>query len=235
MDATVASAWVFTLAGVPMTQERVVVESTDVDEGCALVAMRYSTVCGSDLHTISGARVDPSAPLILGHEGVGIVERVGKSPPLAWIVEDGLPLTRRPLATGDAVTWGIATSCGECDACTSWDVPQKCASALKYGHAPWKSPSGSAGPASLSGTYATHVMLRRGSAVVVLPQSLRADMRLAAPLNCALATMVSALRASVTAVAARAATPARARRSYSGCRHVGCVRGSAAEALLPPS
>ena len=38
--------------------------------GEVLVEIGLATICGSDLHTLSGLRTEPT-PLILGHEAVG--------------------------------------------------------------------------------------------------------------------------------------------------------------------
>ena len=59
-----------------------------LNEGELLVRMEVATICGSDLHTVSGKRQEPM-PLVLGHEGnessgsvcaapgVGVIERIG--------------------------------------------------------------------------------------------------------------------------------------------------------------
>ena len=41
-----------------------------LEPGAVLCRVRLSTICGSDLHTISGRRTEPT-PSILGHEIVG--------------------------------------------------------------------------------------------------------------------------------------------------------------------
>jgi putative phosphonate catabolism associated alcohol dehydrogenase len=135
-------------------------------EGELLVEVLLATLCGSDLHTIEGRRNEPT-PLVLGHEGVGRVVAVG-------------PGRERELL-GHRVTWTLADSCGGCRPCRQWDLPQKCESLFKYGHAPLTSGSG------LNGCYATHLLLRRGTTVIRLPESITDGM--AAPANCALATM----------------------------------------------
>ena len=66
-------AAVFTEVGRPLTIEQFEVPAVN-EPGSALCKVIMSTICGSDLHTISGRRVEP-APLILGHEIIGqIVE-----------------------------------------------------------------------------------------------------------------------------------------------------------------
>jgi S-(hydroxymethyl)glutathione dehydrogenase / alcohol dehydrogenase len=70
--------------------------------GEALVRMVAVGVCGSDLHVVRGEWVRP-VPMVLGHEGAGVVEAVG----------DGV----ETLAAGDPVVISWAPSCGECTAC----------------------------------------------------------------------------------------------------------------------
>ena len=112
-----------------------------------LVRIRLATICGSDLHTLAGRRDEPT-PSVLGHEGVGEVVALGPG--------------RSECAPGDRVTWSLADSCGHCAACAEWDLPQKCRRLFKYGHAPLSDGTG------LNGTYATHLLLRSGTAVVVV-------------------------------------------------------------------
>jgi len=85
---------------------------------------------------------------------------------------------------GRRVTWTLADSCGECAPCREWDLPQKCDHLFKYGHAPLDNGQG------LNGCYATHILLRNGTTVVPIPDALPDEV--AAPVNCALATMAAA-------------------------------------------
>ncbi|MFD4910769.1 zinc-binding dehydrogenase [Kitasatospora purpeofusca] len=143
--------------------------------GEVLVRIELATVCGSDLHTVAGHRPTP-VPTVLGHEAVGVVEAVGGSPVLA----DG-----RPVVPGRRVTWTIGTSCGTCRRCTR-GVPQKCESVRKYGHEAitdhWR----------YNGGLATHCHLVAGTGLVAVPDELPAAV--AAPANCATATVVCAAR-----------------------------------------
>jgi putative phosphonate catabolism associated alcohol dehydrogenase len=137
-----------------------------LEAGAVLVEVSLATVCGSDLHTHAGRRQGP-VPAVLGHEGVGhvVAAGAGREP---WL--------------GRRVTWSLADSCGRCPACTAWALPQKCAQLFKYGHAPLQEGDG------LHGTYATHVVLRAGTHLVEVPPHL--SDAVAAPANCAVATMV---------------------------------------------
>jgi S-(hydroxymethyl)glutathione dehydrogenase/alcohol dehydrogenase len=70
-----------------------------------LVRLVACGVCHTDLYTASG--VDPSgyAPTVLGHEGAGVVERVGRDVTL--------------LKEGDHVVTLFSPQCGECVHCVS--------------------------------------------------------------------------------------------------------------------
>lgn len=154
--------------------EPLAVSSVTLGPGDALVELEYSTVCGSDLHTVSGRRSAP-APLVLGHEQVGRVVAVGAGARRA----DALPL-----AVGDRVVWSLTVSCGDCDRCLR-GLTQKCRTLEKYGHERlrdgWQ----------LSGGFASHVHLLAGTAIAVVPESLPREV--AAPLSCGTATAVAAL------------------------------------------
>lgn len=165
----VAKLQVFDGAGQPFRAEEREFSPEDLAPGEALVEISLATVCGSDLHTFDGKRVEDT-PCVLGHEAVGRVVAVAD---------------RTDVAIGDRVTWSIADSCGECPACTSFGLPEKCERLFKYGHAPLTNGSG------LNGSYASHIVVRHGTRVVRLPDEV-AD-AVAAPANCALATMVNAI------------------------------------------
>eukprot|EP00971_Amphidinium_carterae_P201066 3990043-Amphidinium_carterae.1 len=98
-------------------------------EGELLVKLHAATICGSDLHTVSGKRQEPM-PLVLGHEGVGVIEAIGRD-----IFSGDRPRHANwKLKEGDRVTFSIADSCGVCPECTLHKLPQKCLKLMKYGH-----------------------------------------------------------------------------------------------------
>ncbi len=136
--------------------------------GEVLVEISLATICGSDLHTISGQRQEPT-PCILGHEAVGRVVHIGQDRP--------------NLNIGDRVTWSMADSCGQCVMCTEYQLPQKCQHLFKYGHAAMDNGTG------LNGCYASHILLRAGTHIVKVPDSLPDNVIV--PANCALATVVN--------------------------------------------
>jgi len=69
----------------------------------AIVAIRRTTICGTDLHILKGDVPEVPKGLILGHEGVGVVNQVGAG------------VTK--FVVGDKVLISCITSCGKCDAC----------------------------------------------------------------------------------------------------------------------
>lgn len=147
-----------------------------LEPGEALVRVQCCTICGSDLHTIGGARQEPT-PSILGHEALGVIDSVGDPAPC--------DVTGKPLQPGDRTTWSAAISCGACDRCQS-GLPQKCRTLAKYGH------ELAEGRQALSGGLAEFMLLRRGSSAVRIAPEAPAEVM--CPVNCATATVAAALR-----------------------------------------
>ncbi len=85
-----------------------VVQEVNLDEpgpGEVLVRLVACGVCHTDVYSASGADPSGYAPAVLGHEGAGVVERVG----------DGVEL----VAVGDHVVTLFSPQCGECIHCVS--------------------------------------------------------------------------------------------------------------------
>src|SRR6202035_2792297 len=60
--------------------EPLVVQEVDLEEprqGEVLVDLRACGICHTDMYSASGADPSGYAPTVLGHEGAGIVERLG--------------------------------------------------------------------------------------------------------------------------------------------------------------
>lgn len=83
------------------------VEEIELDEpkaGEVLVKLAASGMCHSDEHLITGD-LPFALPIIGGHEGAGVVEKVGEG--VSWV------------APGDHVVFGFIPSCGRCPSCST--------------------------------------------------------------------------------------------------------------------
>lgn len=69
----------------------------------AIVKLTYTTICGTDLHIIKGDVPTCEHGRILGHEGVGIIDKIG----------DGV----RSFEHGDRVLVSCISACGTCEYC----------------------------------------------------------------------------------------------------------------------
>jgi S-(hydroxymethyl)glutathione dehydrogenase/alcohol dehydrogenase len=97
--------------------QSVVVEEVELDEPKAmevLVRVAAAGVCHSDVHLADGALGDGRWPMVLGHEGAGVVESIG----------DGVTAVR----PGDHVAFCFVPACGECRYCRA-GKPNLCAPA----------------------------------------------------------------------------------------------------------
>src|SRR5436309_4447480 len=81
------------------------VELAEPKAGEVLVHLHACGICHTDMYTASGADPSGYAPAVLGHEGAGVVERVG----------EGVTL----VAPGDHVVTLFSPQCGECVHCRS--------------------------------------------------------------------------------------------------------------------
>lgn len=77
--------------------------------GEAVIQVKLTTICGTDLHIVKGEYPVKSG-LILGHEPVGIIKQLG-------IGVNGYE-------EGDRVLVGAITPCGQCNYCLSGDLSQ---------------------------------------------------------------------------------------------------------------
>ena len=89
--------------GQPLAVQELELEEPRAGE--VLVRLEACGVCHTDLYTASGADPSGYAPAVLGHEGAGIVERIG----------EGVTL----VAEGDRVVTLFSPQCGECIHCVS--------------------------------------------------------------------------------------------------------------------
>lgn len=77
-----------------------------INDHDVLIRMKVVGVCGSDIHYYKTGRIGSQIveyPFVVGHEGAGIVEKVGSSV--------------TSLKAGDAIAVEPSVACGECDQC----------------------------------------------------------------------------------------------------------------------
>ncbi len=172
MKSTKATAMVFDNTTKTFTAQEVQLEP--VPEGETLVEIAYTTICTSDLHTYCGRRALDS-PTILGHEIVGRI---------VHLPSNNKDYTGQTLMLGDLVTWCVYAH-EEDDPMAQRGYPQKSLSLYKYGHHPFNE-------GELNGGFATHCLLKKGTAIFKLPSHL--SLQEIAPLNCTHATIAGGLR-----------------------------------------
>jgi len=69
----------------------------------AVVRLMHASICGTDLHILKGDVPDAQPGLILGHEGVGVVDSIGSAV--------------QGMQVGDRVLISCMSSCGACSYC----------------------------------------------------------------------------------------------------------------------
>jgi 5-exo-hydroxycamphor dehydrogenase len=126
-------------------------------------------VCGSDEHIVSGAAGAMPFPIILGHEGVGRIEKLG-----AGVTKD---YAGTPVKEGDLVYWAPIALCHRCYTCTVLDeTPCENSQFFEHANRPnW-------------GSYADYAWLPNGMAFYRLPD--HANVNAVAALGCALPTVL---------------------------------------------
>jgi S-(hydroxymethyl)mycothiol dehydrogenase len=157
--------------------------------GEVLVRLVASGVCHSDLWAIQHGNWGAPFPMLLGHEGAGIVEEVG----------DGV----RTPGIGDPVVLSWAVPCGSCGPCRR-GVPRRCSHA-------WTQPPRvrrARDAAPLSGTLSLGTLATRTvvHAVQAIPMPADLSLRSGCLLGCGVSTGVGA--ATQTAKVWRGATAA---------------------------
>jgi len=148
----------------------------ELKQGEVLVSIEMTTICTSDLLTLSGKRQEP-APLVLGHEIVG---RITALPDQS--VKD---MQGTVLRLGDRISWSVFSAPAD----NSWaqqGMRQKSPQVVKYGHRRLS------GQHYFSGGFATHCHLLADTCLMKVSE----DIPLASicPVNCSLATVIGGVR-----------------------------------------
>lgn len=102
---TTVAAVVRTRGGPPEVTE---VEVAPPGPGEVRVRIAASGICGSDLHVLDGSSPVANPPLVLGHEGAGVVDAVGPGV--------------TSLAAGDHVVVALYGPCRRCEPCVTGDI-----------------------------------------------------------------------------------------------------------------
>ncbi|MFF3670811.1 zinc-dependent alcohol dehydrogenase [Microtetraspora malaysiensis] len=139
----------------------------ELQPGQVLVRVEASGLCHTDIHAAHGDwPIKPTLPFTPGHEGVGVIERVGAA------------VTGRAVGERVAVPW-LGYACGTCDYCLS-GRETLCESQLNTGY-------------SVNGCHAEYVAAYASHVVPVPPEVNSFD---AAPLTCAGVTTYKAVKVS---------------------------------------
>ncbi len=136
-----------------------------------LVRVLACGLCHSDLHVIETKGWGTRFPILLGHEGAGVVEEVGSDVTL--------------VAPGDRVVIAWRAPCGECPQCRRGD-PRRCSSQLRAKRRMHRAVDGALlTPVLRCGTYADQAIVHEACAVKV-PEELPVEQ--AALLACGFST-----------------------------------------------
>ena len=117
--------------------------------GEVTVRVLASGICHSDLNVIDGRSSIP-APIVLGHEAAGLVERIG----------DGV----NSVEVGDEVMISSMTPCGDCPACRA-DRPSRCPSAYGRPSYPFRWRGSDVRSYANVASFATHVTVRASQVI----------------------------------------------------------------------
>ena len=149
----------------------------DIAPGAALVKIEACSICGTDVHLWQGSlalKVD--LPVIIGHEMVGRVVRLG-----AGIGHDSVGT---PLREGDRVLY-THTACGSCHFCTTLRKPTLCTNRRAYMYETM------AKPPYLMGGFSEYGYVLPQAGRIRVPDSVPSD--LASLSSCALRSVMNAL------------------------------------------
>lgn len=148
-----------------------------LQEGEILVKNLCTSLCRSDIHTYLGNRIEKS-PTILGHEIVGIIEKLGPDAP-------SHDSRGTAIKIGDRLTWAIYASSPD-DVLSKIGIPQKAKDLFKYGHEKITEKS------HFHGGLSEYTILRKNTPVAILDIALPNE--IASLINCSVATVAGAIR-----------------------------------------
>src|SRR6516164_8365967 len=141
--------------------KRIEIEELDLDrpqDGEVLIRYLYAGLCHSDIHVAHGD-LEARLPMVLGHEGAGIVEEVGPG------------VTR--VKAGDHVVCSFIPNCGTCRYCASGQQSIcDMGAAILDGYLPGNrfpltGPKGDYGAMCILGTYSQYGVIHQNSVVKI--------------------------------------------------------------------
>lgn len=130
------------------------------DDTDVLIRMAVVGVCGSDIHYYSTGRIGSQVveyPFTVGHEGAGVVEKVGEKV--------------KSLRPGDQIAIEPALPCGDCDQCLS-GRPHTCRNNLFLGC-----------PGQLEGNLAEYIVLQESQCIKLAGKQAIDDGAISEPLS----------------------------------------------------
>jgi threonine dehydrogenase-like Zn-dependent dehydrogenase len=156
-------------------------EVPDPGPGAVLLRMTQAGICGSDLHSWRGDREQrfhpvPAAGCVMGHEGTGVVHRLGEGVTTDW--------AGKPVAEGDRIVHWSSRACFRCRQCGR-GTTNLCT------RPPGKYPPEAGVWPFFSGTYADYLYVTPDRPFYVVPDEL-ADASLSW-VNCAMGTSAEGL------------------------------------------
>ena len=152
-------------------------EVPDPEPGGLVLKITQAGICGSDLHTWRGDQVAVPLPefgRVMGHEGTGLVDRLGKG-----VTTDSAGV---PLKEGDRVLYSAIMPCNNCYQCMRGEQ-NWCSGASPYrdaGEWPY-----------FTGTYADYFWIRPNHPVFKVPDELPDSVL--GWVNCAMGTVTEGL------------------------------------------
>lgn len=147
-------------------------ELASLKDGEILVRITASGVCGSDVHMWKGNDPRTPLPIVLGHEGVGVVEEVKG---------EKKDIFADKIKPGDFVIWDRGVTCGNCYFCLVKKEPSLCPNRKVYG-------------IIRDGSYATHLILLEETRIIKVEEKI--DPAILSPASCSGATAVHAIEQS---------------------------------------
>ncbi len=119
-------------------------ELPEPKEGELLVKLEMCGVCGTDAHMYHGHLPGTKFPIVLGHEPVGIITKLGKGVKVDH--------TGEPVKEGDRIYVVPGIRCRKCYFCTVLEEPTLCVNSTAYGFAPYSDQ-----PPHFQGGYAEYI------------------------------------------------------------------------------